>query len=199
MSRRDSLSLAHSPTGSQRSTRSLDAYPRPPLLRPAPTNPPTAALTDDPYAPDEDGTRPRVVAVKHPSSSSKAKSKYLVYWCRPSDRTDIFQIGREAGAGVDMVVPGASYIHPAAATGGKPHAQQHLLPLHGEQEVASSTQSRFPFRLVCDRAHGGGDGVRLFSGGFDAHGRLVLGEGCGDLRFVDDEGFVDALVANSVL
>ncbi|KAJ3105674.1 E3 ubiquitin-protein ligase pellino 2 [Phlyctochytrium bullatum] len=158
----------------------------------------------DPFAPDEEGVRPFCLAVKSPNQMGK----YLVHWLRPDYTTDVYQVGREPGPGVDMVVPGASYLqpiptgyNPPTPYGPSPPYNPHQTPI-----LLTSAQPRFPFRLVCSRAKRNPGSprksssnwdVRLFAGAFDGAGRLILGSK--DLRFVDDLGRVDALVGNSVL
>ncbi|KAJ3193372.1 hypothetical protein HDU67_005152, partial [Dinochytrium kinnereticum] len=158
--------------GSQRSVKSFDGVVR--------------SGWGDPFAADEDGIKPLCMAVKSPTQLNK----YLVHWLKPNYSTDVYQVGREPGPGIDMVVPGASYIHPTSVS---PHYSSS--PSHLNPTLLTSNQSRFPFRLVCSRSSG--TPPRLYAGSFDAAGRLLLGSR--ELRFVDDLGRADALVGNSVL
>ncbi|KAJ3094349.1 hypothetical protein HDU97_008190 [Phlyctochytrium planicorne] len=181
------------------------------------------ARKSDPFATDVEGVRPFCLAIKSPSQLSK----YLVHWLQPNYTTDVYQVGREPGPGVDMVVPGASYLQtgqsifsnqmypgpvPIPAPSNSPILTSGALnSATNGTTLLTSGQSRFPFRLVCERGTSSGNpgtkaaaaaaselqDVRLFAGAFDAAGRLILGGK--EVRFTDDLGRVDALVGNSVL
>ncbi|KAI8854745.1 hypothetical protein BC829DRAFT_429165 [Chytridium lagenaria] len=90
---------------------------------------------DNPFAADEEGVKPVCVGVKSPHQIGK----YLVHWLKPSTTTDVYQVGREPGPGVDMVVPGASYIHPTSTPHPTPYATPPTSP-HSHPTLLTSTR-----------------------------------------------------------
>ncbi|KAI9356243.1 hypothetical protein DFJ73DRAFT_238920 [Zopfochytrium polystomum] len=77
-------------------------------------------------------------------------------------------MGREAGQGVDMLVPGPSYIRQRSSWSAESSGPRH------SPFLMTSHQPRFPFRLLCSRS--APYTTRIFAGAFDAQGRLVLGK-----------------------
>ncbi|KAJ3316266.1 E3 ubiquitin-protein ligase pellino 2 [Blyttiomyces sp. JEL0837] len=119
------------------------------------------------------GFSSRCIALKAPDN----QSRYWVHWCEASDSFDLFQVGREPGPGIDMVVPGPAFtMTPSLVSSTSPSSLLTAaltgvaLPPPSTPTPVSTAPVRFPFRLHCHR-----NSTKLFAGAFDASGRLVVG------------------------